>query len=73
MLLLDPARINRLAQDETGRILLCSFNDNRGIGEVPEFTVSVDMIESRTGLDFLSELVDAVERVVEQRVQARMW
>jgi endonuclease G, mitochondrial len=38
-----------------------------------KFLVSIDEIERRTGLDFLSELPDDLEERLEAQVAARMW
>ena len=41
--------------------------------ELPSFIRSVDQIEAATGLDFLRELSDEVEQVVEASAADPMW
>ena len=38
-----------------------------------KYLASIDDIQRRTGLDFLSELDDASERAVESQRAARVW
>lgn len=41
--------------------------------DLPKFIVSVDKVESVTGLDFLSNLDNSVETVIERKVQSSLW
>ena len=48
-------------------------NASTPTSQLPTFIRSVDEVESKTGLDFLPELNDAVEAVVEKDPQSAMW
>ena len=41
--------------------------------DVAQFLTSIDEIQRRTGLDFLSELDDASERQIESTRATRVW
>ena len=41
--------------------------------DLPTFIRSIDDIEDQTGLDFLAELEDTVEAIVEANIQPKMW
>lgn len=61
----DPVRVEAIA--------FIVPNTTSEVSELPNFIVSVDEVEQRTGLDFLSELDDQVENIVESKVQPAMW
>ncbi|NKE71331.1 DNA/RNA non-specific endonuclease [Candidatus Manganitrophus noduliformans] len=42
-------------------------------GDLPNYITNVDTVEARTGLDFLSELEDSVEDLVEVQIQPSLW
>ena len=41
--------------------------------DLPTFITSVDQVETETGLDFLSEIENKVEDLIEAAVQPRLW
>ena len=61
----DPIRVEAIA--------FILPNTNTPTSQLPTFIRSVDEVESKTGLDFLPELSDAVEAVVEKDPQSAMW
>lgn len=48
-------------------------NARSEIDQLPGFIVSVDEVESRTGLDFLSAMDDNIEAIVESSITGDMW
>jgi endonuclease G len=61
----DPVRVEAIA--------FILPNKKLRADTLPTFITSVDEVEKETGLDFLSELEDSVESLIEARVQAGMW
>ena len=61
----DPVRIEAIA------FLLP--NKRLSSHDLPRFITSIDDIEQATGLDFLQNLSDPVEDIVESTVQNRLW
>ena len=53
-----------------GRILAQEVTENAAL---EQFVVSIDDVEQRTGLDFLSELADDAENALEARRTERVW
>jgi len=41
--------------------------------DLPKYITTVDEVETLTGLDFLSEIDDNVETVIEGTKQPRLW
>ena len=48
-------------------------NERAPKSELPNRLVSVDDVETQTGLDFISALEDSVEGLIEASVQSGMW
>ncbi len=61
----DPVRVEAVA--------FILPNQRLRTADLPAYLASVDEVERRTGLDFLSALSDPVEAVVEAAVPARVW
>ena len=61
----DPVRVEAIA--------FILANQRTPSGQLPTFIVNVDTVEQRTGLDFLSELQNGVESLVEAQVAPAMW
>ena len=64
-IIFDPVRVDAIA--------FILPNESNPTSQLHTFITSVDVVEEETGLDFLSELNDSVEVVVESKVQADMW
>lgn len=63
--LFDPVRVEAIA--------FILPNEKNPSSKLPTFIVSVDAVEARTSLNFLSELEDSVEQLIETRVQPGLW
>ncbi len=63
--LFDPVRVEAIA--------FVLQNAKPQTSDLSTFITSVDLLENATGLDFLSELHDRVEQVVESSVPSGMW
>ena len=61
----DPVRVEAIAFILPNRKLKSDT--------LPTFIMSVDEVEEKTGLDFLPELQDSVEDLIEAKVQPGMW
>jgi len=61
----DPIRVEAIA--------FVMQNKKLRTGDLPTFITTVDEVESLTGLDFLSEIEDGVETVIEGTKQPRLW
>lgn len=61
----DPIRVEAIA--------FILPNKKLRTNDLPTFIKSVDQVETETGLDFLSELEDTVENLVEAVVQPDLW
>jgi len=61
-------------QNDKPRILAFIIGqDVNGTENFTNFLTSVDMIEQRTGLDFLADLPDEIENRLEAQVASRLW
>ncbi|WKK84080.2 DNA/RNA non-specific endonuclease [Marivirga arenosa] len=47
--------------------------NQKGQGDLDDYVVSVDRIEQLTGIDFYSQLPDAIENDIESNVEANYW
>jgi len=65
MVIFDPVRVEAIA--------FILPNEKNPSSKLPTFIVSVDAVETKTGLDFLAELEDSVEQLIEARVQPGLW
>ena len=61
----DPVRVEAIA--------FILPNEKNPSSKLPTFIVSVAAVETKTGLDFLAELEDSVELLIEARVQSGLW
>lgn len=61
----DPVRVEVIA--------FILPNEKNPSSMLPTFITSVDEVESKTGLDFLSALQDDVENLVEANAPTAMW
>ena len=61
----DPIRVEAIA--------FILPNERRPSTLLPTFIESIDRVEAQTGLDFLPELEDSVENLIEARVQSSTW
>jgi len=61
----DPIRIEAIA--------FILPNDHLKSEKLPEYIKSIDEVEKLTKLDFLSELNDEIENVIEAKAQPEMW
>lgn len=72
-----PSACYKIIVDEQNgnpRILAFIIGQNiNGAEDFTNFLTSVDMIEQKTGLDFLSDLPDEVENRMEAQVAGRLW
>lgn len=64
-LAVDPARMESIA--------FILPNKRLSTKDLPKFLVSIDEVEARSRLDFLTGLWDGVEQVIESHVQPRLW
>ncbi len=65
-----------IVDESEGRVRAAGFIFPQEITEgatLAQFLTSIDEIERRTGLDFLSELPDGAEAALEARTQERAW
>ena len=70
-----PTHFFKLAVDP-GRMAAIAFilpNEKLSTDDLPKYLTSIDDIEARSGLDFLSHLWDGAEQAVESHVQPRLW
>jgi endonuclease G len=65
MVIFDPVRVEAIA-------FILPNKKNPG-SQLPTFIVSVDTVETKTGLDFLAELEDSVEQLIEAKIQPGLW
>ncbi len=65
MVIFDPVRVEVIA--------FILPNKKNPTSALPTFITSVDAIEEKTGLDFLSEINDTVEAAIEAHVQPALW
>jgi len=63
--IVDPVRVEAIA--------FILPNKSEPSSQLPTFITSVDRVEAETGLDFLPELSDDVENMVEAKVPAALW
>ena len=72
-----PSSCYKILVDEVnGKPRILAFvieQDVNGTEELATFLTSVDMIEQKTGLDFLTELPDDIENRVEAEKAERLW
>ena len=61
----DPVRVEAIA--------FILPNEKNPSSKLPTFITSVDEVENKTGLDFLSTLQDDVENLVEANTAPAMW
>ncbi len=61
----DPVRVEAIA--------FILPNKKLKADTLPTYITSVDEVEKETGLDFISELEDSVENLIEAKVQPGMW
>lgn len=48
-------------------------NKKNPVNQLSTFITSVDAVEAKTGLDFLAEIEDTVENLIEAHVQPALW
>lgn len=64
-IIFDPVRVEAIA--------FILPNKKNPVSQLSTFITSVDAVEARTGLDFLAEIEDTVENLIEARVQPALW
>ena len=70
-----PGYYYKVVYDPHGspRMIAFILPNKKGTKTLPEYVVSVDMVEAMTGIDFFSELPDSIENKLEAKVNPGAW